>query len=158
MEFDQPLPGKRLRISGRVRIADIPDMRAPLLASVDLGTGDLELDVAGVVVTDLAVLGLLLELHRRAGRRGRRLLLDNVPGDLDRLLRRSGVDRILNRARPATVSQVCEPSAGRLGGRPFSAPASVDLTSGRESVGRPPAPRSPVKNLAAADDRRLRPT
>lgn len=97
LEFDEPVAGQRLRISGRVRILDIPDMRVPFLTAVDAGVGDLEVDVAGVVVTDLAVVGLLLELHRRAERRGRRLVIDNVPNDLDRLLRRTRVNRVLQR-------------------------------------------------------------
>ncbi|MFV0458758.1 MAG: STAS domain-containing protein [Actinomycetales bacterium] len=89
-------PGRRLTIEGRVTSADLPDLRQVVLRQVDMGLGDLVLDVHRVVVTDRCVLGLLLEAHRRAERHGRRVLLLNVPITLGRLLRRTGVGRLLN--------------------------------------------------------------
>lgn len=96
MQISVDDPGVRLRITGRIAGRDLPDARQQVLAAVDSGCGELLLDVTGVVVTERAVLGLLLEAHRRAERQGRVFVLANVPPELDRLLRRTRLGRVLH--------------------------------------------------------------
>ncbi len=97
MQFVHDDPGFVVCISGRIGGSDLPDLRQALLFAIELGTGDLVLDIDGVSVAEVTVLGLMIEGHRRAERAGRRLVLHNVPPDLDRLLRRTKLGRMLYR-------------------------------------------------------------
>ncbi len=96
MQVSQAHPGADLTVSGRVGGANVADLRQVVLAGLDAGTGEFLLDVQGLMVTDRCVLGMMLEAHRRAVRHDRTLYLVNVPSELDRLLRRTRLDRILN--------------------------------------------------------------
>lgn len=89
-------PGSRVRLCGRLDVTQAADVRAVLLAAVDGGTGDLHLDLSEVVLADSTALGLLVEAHRRAVRRGRRLLLVHPQPRTERLLRAA---RLLPRGR-----------------------------------------------------------
>lgn len=93
----------RIRIVGRFTHCGVADARAELLDAVNSGAGDLEVDLDGVAVTDRTVLGLLLEVHHRAERSERRLVLVNVSADVDRLLRRCGLARVLHQRGPDEV-------------------------------------------------------
>ncbi|WP_246061212.1 STAS domain-containing protein [Lapillicoccus jejuensis] len=88
--------GSRLRLVGRLDVVHAADVRAVLLAAVDAGSGDLHVDLADVVLADSTALGLLVEAHRRAQRRGRRLVLVHPQPRTERLLRAA---RLLPRGR-----------------------------------------------------------
>lgn len=95
--------GSRLRLVGRLDVVHAADVRAVLLAAVDGGAGDLHVDLADVVLADSTALGLLVETHRRAQRRGRRLLLVHPQPRTERLLRAA---RLLPRGRRTASGEV----------------------------------------------------
>ena len=82
-------------LSGRLDVSTVHDVRLALHAAIDAGSGDLLVDMHGVEMLDATGLGMLVGAHRRAGRRGRRLVLGNVGPQLERLLRVSRLNRIL---------------------------------------------------------------
>lgn len=88
-------PGSAV-LRGRLDVHSVADVRLLLHAVMDRGSGELVLDVGDMEVGDATGLGLLVGLHRRADRAGRRLVLRAVPPRLDRLLRLSRLHRILH--------------------------------------------------------------
>lgn len=95
--------GSRLRLVGRLDVVHAADVRAILLEAVDGGVGDLHVDLSDVVLADSTALGLLVETHRRARRRGRRLVLVHPQPRTERLLRAA---RLLPRGRRTASGEV----------------------------------------------------
>ncbi|NAZ82535.1 STAS domain-containing protein, partial [Kineococcus sp. R8] len=83
----EELFGQAVRVAGRLDVHTVPDVRAALHAALDAGTGDLVASLADAVVADATGLGVLVGAHRRAQRLGRRLVLEDVPLPVLRLLR-----------------------------------------------------------------------
>ncbi|GAA2750850.1 MULTISPECIES: STAS domain-containing protein [Kitasatospora] len=84
-----------LAIEGRLDVRSAADARARLHAAVDGGQGDLVLDLGRLEFWDATGLGVIMGTHRRAGRLGRRLVLRDVPLQLQRLLVATRLHRIL---------------------------------------------------------------
>ena len=82
-------------LSGRLDVSTVHEVRRALHAALDLGDGDLLVDLHDVELFDATGLGMLVGAHRRAGRTGRRLVLRNLSPQLQRLLRVSRLNRIL---------------------------------------------------------------
>ncbi len=94
---EPPRQVQTVRLSGRVDVRSVGELRSCLYSAIDCGTGTLRADVAGLELADHAGLGVLLGGARRARRIGRSMLLVNVPAALGSLLeahRLSGVVRI----------------------------------------------------------------
>lgn len=94
-------------VSGRVDVTAVADFRSVLQAAVDLSAplgavpgAVLHIDVAGLELVDAAGLGVLVAMHRRAGRAGLRFALRNVPEPLYRLLFISRLYRVLSVEHP----------------------------------------------------------
>jgi anti-anti-sigma factor len=83
-------------LAGDLDVRTAPDVRLALHEAVDRGEGDLVVDLGGVGAVDTTGLGVLVGAHRRAGRRGRRLVLRAVPPRLARLLQVTRLYRILH--------------------------------------------------------------
>lgn len=96
--LDAPAPGQVLVLRGRLDVAAAADVRLALAAAVEAGDGDLILDLAALDGLDPTGLGVLVGAHRRAGRSGRTLVLQDVPPGIGRLLRRTRLDRVLRQA------------------------------------------------------------
>ena len=102
MEVVQVAPGHVVLV-GRLDTRCLGSTREVLLAALDDpaalpldgSAADLVLDVHALEVWDAAGLGLLLAVHRRAARSGRRLVLAGPGPQLRRLLRASRLDRVL---------------------------------------------------------------
>ena len=88
--------GAKLALRGRLDARSVPDARDALHRAVDRGTGDLVVDLDGLEIWDAAALGVLLGAHRRAERRGRRLVLVRVPDGVARMLRMTRLHRVLH--------------------------------------------------------------
>ena len=89
-------PGQsEVLLAGRLDVHSVADVRAALHAAIDEGSGDLVIDVTEVEVMDATGLGVLVGAHRRAGRAGRRLVLQGASPRLSRLLRATRLHRIL---------------------------------------------------------------
>jgi anti-anti-sigma factor len=67
--------GQVVRLSGRLDVHTVADVRAELQAAVDRGTGPLVLELSAVDVLDATGLGVLMGVHRRALRADRALVL-----------------------------------------------------------------------------------
>ncbi len=92
-------PGVLVRLTGRLDVAAAADVRLALFEQVQLGRGELVLDVAGLEALDATGLGLLVGAHRHAGRAGRVLVLRDVPAGVARLLHLTRLDRVLRQTR-----------------------------------------------------------
>ena len=101
MRIAHERPGLVVVLDGRLDVSTVADVRLALHEAVDRGTGELVIDLTRVELTDATGLGVLVGAHRRAGRAGRRVVLQNVPGPISRLLYLTRLDRVL-----ATVSRL----------------------------------------------------
>ncbi|WAX77890.1 STAS domain-containing protein [Streptomyces sp. KMM 9044] len=84
-----------LVVGGRLDVRSAADARTALHAAVDDGVGDLLLDLSELDSWDATGLGVIMGAHRRAGRCGRRLVLRDVPLQMQRLLVATRLHRIL---------------------------------------------------------------
>ncbi|MET8974306.1 STAS domain-containing protein [Streptomyces sp. NPDC004539] len=82
-------------VGGRLDVHSAADARTVLHSAVDAGAGDLLLDLSELDFWDATGLGVIMGVHRRAGRAGRRLVLRGVPPQLQRLLVATRLHRIL---------------------------------------------------------------
>ncbi|WP_069815239.1 STAS domain-containing protein [Streptomyces sp. TP-A0874] len=84
-----------LVVGGRLDVHSAADARTALHTAVDSGDGDLVLDLTGLDSWDATGLGVIMGVHRRAGRVNRRLVLRGVPAQMQRLLVATRLHRIL---------------------------------------------------------------
>jgi len=89
--------GAEVVVTGRLDVHTVADVRLMLHDVLDRGQGDLMVHLAGAEVHDATGLGVLVGVHHRARRAGRRLVLVDVSPRLDRLLRVSRLHRVLAR-------------------------------------------------------------
>ncbi len=90
-------------LSGRLDVSSASDVRAALHEAIDLGAGDLVVDLAGVDWVDATGLGVLLGADRRAKQLGRRIVLRDAAPRVRRILRVTRLHRVLTLdAAPAT--------------------------------------------------------
>jgi anti-sigma B factor antagonist len=89
--------GQEVSVSGRLDVNSVAEVRLALHGILDRGVGDLLIHLAQAEVHDTTGLGLILGVHHRARRLGRRLVLVDVSPRLDRLLRASRLNRVLIR-------------------------------------------------------------
>lgn len=90
-----PRQAQTVRLSGRVDVRSVGDLRSRLYSAIDCGSGRLRVDVAGLELVDHAGLGVLLGGARRARRSGRSMVLVNVPAALGSLLDAHRLSRLL---------------------------------------------------------------
>jgi anti-anti-sigma factor len=88
-------PGCLLALSGHLGSASVADVRSALGEAIDNGVDDVVVDMSRVELMDATGLGVLVGSHRRAERAGRRLVLQNVPERIDRLLLATRLHRVL---------------------------------------------------------------
>ncbi|UCM90536.1 STAS domain-containing protein [Streptomyces marincola] len=84
-----------LVVGGRLDVRSAADARMALHRAVDAGQGDLVLDLEHLDSCDATGLGVIMGVHRRAGRCGRRLVLRAVPPHVQRVLVATRLHRIL---------------------------------------------------------------
>jgi anti-anti-sigma factor len=104
-------PGAAIALSGRLGAATVADVRAALCEAVDTGVEDLLVDLHEVELVDATGLGVLVGVHRRADRLGRRLVLQRVPERIERLLLATRLHRVLviERLEPPRVISLDAP-------------------------------------------------
>jgi anti-sigma B factor antagonist len=93
----ETVAGAEVVVTGRLDVHTVADVRLLLHDVLDRGQGDLMVHLAGAEVHDATGLGVLVGVHHRARRAGRRLVLVDVSPRLDRLLRVSRLHRVLAR-------------------------------------------------------------
>jgi anti-sigma B factor antagonist len=89
--------GQEASVAGRLDVNTVAEVRVALHDILDRGAGDLRIHLAEAEVHDATGLGVIVGLHHRARRMGRRLVLVDVSPRLDRLLRASRLHRVLTR-------------------------------------------------------------
>lgn len=91
--------GSLVALSGRLDVHAAADVRNTLAEAVDVGEGELVLDLTALEAVDATGLGVLVGAHRRAQRAGRTLVLEDVPAGVGRLLLVTRLDRVLQTRR-----------------------------------------------------------
>ncbi|MEO7982240.1 MAG: STAS domain-containing protein [Sporichthyaceae bacterium] len=86
---------REIVLSGRLDVSSAADVRAALHEAIDLGAGDLVVDLAGVDWVDATGLGVLLGADRRAKQLGRRFVLRDAAPRVRRILRVTRLHRVL---------------------------------------------------------------
>jgi anti-anti-sigma factor len=92
-------PGRIVTVTGRLDVRTVADVRIALHDIVDRGEGDLLIHLADAEVCDATGLGVIVGVHHRARRAGRRLVIADASPRLERLLRAARLTRVL--ARPS---------------------------------------------------------
>jgi anti-sigma B factor antagonist len=87
--------GSEIALSGRLDVSAVSEVRAALHRALDLGTGDLVVDLAGVELLDATGLGVLMGADRRAKLIGRRIVLRDAAPRVMRILRVTRLHRVL---------------------------------------------------------------
>jgi anti-sigma B factor antagonist len=87
--------GSEIALSGRLDVSAVSEVRTALHRALDLGTGDLVVDLAGVELLDAAGLGVLMGADRRAKLIGRRIVLRDAAPRVMRILRVTRLHRVL---------------------------------------------------------------
>ncbi len=82
-------------LSGRLDVSSAAEVRAALHEAIDLGSGDLHVDLAAVEVIDATGLGVLLGADRRAKQAGRRIVLRDAAPRVRAILRVTRLHRVL---------------------------------------------------------------
>jgi anti-sigma B factor antagonist len=89
--------GVMLRVGGEVDLATAPQLRAKLVDLVEVGeAGRVVVDLTPVAFMDSTGLGVLLAAHKRARANGRRVLLVCPEGPVLRVVRLTGIDKVLS--------------------------------------------------------------
>lgn len=106
-------PGREATVRGRLGVRTVPALRAQLQRLLAEGDGDLVLHLGEAEVADATGLGVLVGLHQRAGRAGRRLVIAEASERLERLLRITKLHLVLARVDtgPARLSGLSQLSA-----------------------------------------------
>jgi anti-sigma B factor antagonist len=89
--------GREVAVSGRLDVTTVADVRLALHGVLERGSGDLLIHLAQAEVHDATGLGVIVGIHHRARRLGRRLILVDASARLDRLLRASRLHRVIAR-------------------------------------------------------------
>jgi anti-anti-sigma factor len=87
--------GHDVVLEGRLDVHSVPDIRDAVHAVILGGQGEVRLHLAEAEIGDATGLGVIVHLHRRATRAGRRLVLVDASERTTRLLRACRLERII---------------------------------------------------------------
>jgi len=113
----EEVPGQEVTVCGRLDVDSVAEVRLALHNILDRGVGDLLIHLAQAEVHDATGLGVIVGVHHRARRVGRRLVLVDVSPRLDRLLHATRLHRFMARAPgqgAITATPHVEPGQPRL--------------------------------------------
>lgn len=103
LRIDVVRAGTELVLSGRLDARGVAEVREALHEAVAAGTGELLVHVPHLEIWDAGGLRAFAGAHLLARRAGRRLVLVDVSPRQERLLRATGLSRVLAVQRPAVV-------------------------------------------------------
>ena len=98
------VPGRVVALHGCLGVHAAADVRLVLADAVGAGDGDLVVDLSGVSALDATGLGVLVGVHRRAGRVGRSLVLQDVSVPVARVLFLTRLDKVLRMQQTAHLA------------------------------------------------------
>jgi anti-anti-sigma factor len=96
--------GHDVTIEGRLDVHSVPDIRDAIHAVIVAGDGAVRLHVGAAEIGDATGLGVIVHLHRRATRAGRRLVIVDASDRTTRLLRACRLERIIAPRHPAPAA------------------------------------------------------
>lgn len=99
-------PGREATLKGALGVRTVSEVRSQLQRLLTGGEGDLVLHLGEAEILDATGLGVLVGLHQRARRAGRRLVIAEASERLERLLRITKLHLVLARIDTATGSAV----------------------------------------------------
>lgn len=102
--------GAELTISGELNVHTVADVRAALGQAIDDGVGDLVVHLCDAEIGDATGLGVIVGAHHRALRAGRRLVLADASLRLERLMRATGLHRVIPLSRQLIPSPAILPA------------------------------------------------
>lgn len=97
-------PGREATITGTLGVRTVPEIRAQLQQLLHAGHGDLVLHLGEAEIRDATGLGVLVGLHQRARRAGRRLVIAEASERLERLLAVTRLHLVLARVDAGRVA------------------------------------------------------
>jgi anti-anti-sigma factor len=103
---------REIHVEGRIGVETVGALRTALYDAVDRDEGDVVLVLRHADIDDATGLGVLVGVHRRAARRGKRLRLRDLSPGLVTVLGRTGLCQVLTvehgpvPVRTATPSRV----------------------------------------------------
>lgn len=95
-------PGREATLRGVLGVRTVPEVRVQLQRLLSAGDGDLVLHLADAEISDATGLGVLVGLHQRARRTGRRLVIAEASDRLERLFRLTKLHLVLTRLDTAS--------------------------------------------------------
>jgi anti-sigma B factor antagonist len=96
-------PGTVLHVTGRLDGTSVSHTRERLHAAIAQGESDVILDVSGVEWVDVTGLGVIVDVHRRLRRQGRRLVLRGCAPRVRRALAVTKLTRVMTIEREAAT-------------------------------------------------------
>ena len=84
-----------VRLSGELDVAAADPLRAAITEHLDAGRRVIHVDTADVTFMDSTAIGAIVALHSRCKDEGGSLILTNVQGPVERLIRITGLDQVL---------------------------------------------------------------
>lgn len=102
--------GLEIAVSGELNVHSVADVRAALSRAIDDGVGDLVVHLGAAEIGDATGLGVIVGAHHRALRAGRRLVLADASLRLERLMRATGLHRVIPLSRQLIPSPVILPA------------------------------------------------
>jgi anti-sigma B factor antagonist len=139
----ETLVGQEVTVCGRLDVSSVDQVRLALYDILDRGVGDLLVHLAQAEVHDAAGLGVIVGIHHRARRVGRRLVLVDVSPRLDRLLRASRLHRVLARGSGKGVVTATPADETVVPGTETVVPGTETVVPCAESVGSCPENAEP---------------
>lgn len=98
-------PGSQvIRVGRRLDATTVAAARRQLHGAIEVGDGDLVVDLTDVAILDAAGLGMLVAAHRKAASVDRRLVLRAVPPPVARLLAMTRLHRVLHVERSPVLA------------------------------------------------------
>lgn len=97
--------GTEISVTGELNVHTVADVRLALGQAIDDGTGDLVVHLGNAEIGDATGLGVIVGAHHRAQRAGRRLVLADASMRLERLMRATGLHRVI----PLSVQRLPQP-------------------------------------------------
>lgn len=97
--------GTEISVTGELNVHTVADVRIALGKAIDSGIGDLVVHLGDAEIGDATGLGVIVGAHHRAMRAGRRLVLADASMRLERLMRATGLHRVI----PLSVQRLPQP-------------------------------------------------
>ncbi|MGN6414375.1 STAS domain-containing protein [Flexivirga sp.] len=101
--------GTEISVTGELNVHTVADVRVAFGEAIDSGIGDLVVHLGEAEIGDATGLGVIVGAHHRALRADRRLVLADASMRLERLMRATGLHRVIPLSRQLLPQPVILP-------------------------------------------------